>query len=403
MKRNKKSQKELAYHKKKLYQKRKNKRKLSSMLKIVAETNIEQDIVKGNKGLYEKDRGKTVLSIKPNKEEKICALCKVHKADKKNTHYLSDSIIRRNLNLDGGNSRETGFYYTLGDEPYIKFGFQRNTNIERVKQELQREPTSEECEEAKKNPFSVDDVFCKVCEDRFTAIETKFIKDILPKIRKLNSDDKEICIDDIKTTKLFFILQLWRTSICDTNFKLPKEIQETMRTVILNADKSSMEDINKFPISVSYLITEGNEKENTSNITGVISDEKYPKVILMNDFIIQFYNPATEFWFDEIYGVNEFMNYYRYINLNKDSFLIKVISNDKRLEILNNMEQAKMNDYVRYWINLFLHQWFTHFKKKPSLQVLKEFQEKLTTADIRSFYKTNKIIENIINEKLNSY
>lgn len=402
MKRNRKNQKEWAYHKKELRKRRKNRRKSSSVFQMVTKDNIKQHELNDNDGFYEKEKNKTIFSIKPNKDDKICALCKVHKADKKNTHYLSDAIIRRNLNLDGGSSRETGFYYTLGDEPCIKFGFQRNTNIERVKQELKREPNLDECSAAKANPYSVNDVFCKTCEDRFTSIETNFINEVLPRIRKLNSNSKEISIEDTKTTRLFFLLQLWRSSICDSDFNLPKETEGIMRKILLNANECNLDELKQFPISVSYLITEGDEKEFTNNITGFISDEKYPKVIIMNDFIIQYYNPQNEFWFDNLYGINELKDYHQYINVNEEKFVIKVIANNKRLEILNNMQQAKTKEYVHYWIGLFLKQWFTHFKKKPSAQVITEFQEIFSTVDIRSYDSMNKTLEDFINEKLKS-
>ena len=38
----------------------------------------------------------------------LCKLCSQREADKKNTHYLTDSIIRTCLNKDGSNIREQG-------------------------------------------------------------------------------------------------------------------------------------------------------------------------------------------------------------------------------------------------------------------------------------------------------
>ncbi|MBK8657107.1 MAG: hypothetical protein IPN20_25120 [Haliscomenobacter sp.] len=45
-----------------------------------------------------------MLNFKP-----ICALCAKNEANKKNTHYLTDGIIRSCLNEDGSNVREKGF------------------------------------------------------------------------------------------------------------------------------------------------------------------------------------------------------------------------------------------------------------------------------------------------------
>jgi hypothetical protein len=43
----------------------------------------------------------------------ICALCKEREANKKNTHYLTDGVIRSCLNHDGGNERENGLYFDV--------------------------------------------------------------------------------------------------------------------------------------------------------------------------------------------------------------------------------------------------------------------------------------------------
>mgnify|MGYP006087250175 CR=1 FL=1 len=42
-----------------------------------------------------------------------CLLCKEKSADKKNTHYLTDAIIRTCLNMDGTKEREQGLYFDI--------------------------------------------------------------------------------------------------------------------------------------------------------------------------------------------------------------------------------------------------------------------------------------------------
>ena len=47
-------------------------------------------------------------------------------ANKKNTHYLSDGIIRKCLNIGGTNERERGYYFDISNEnPFVEFNFQR--------------------------------------------------------------------------------------------------------------------------------------------------------------------------------------------------------------------------------------------------------------------------------------
>src|SRR5687768_3219748 len=99
-----------------------------------------------------------------------CALCQIREADKKNTHFLTDSIIRSCLNFDGSNEREKGFYYDIStDKTFTDFNFQR-VGEEVIEKAVGRLATDEELEKARKIPFSVDYVFCTACESIFTKI-----------------------------------------------------------------------------------------------------------------------------------------------------------------------------------------------------------------------------------------
>jgi len=60
-----------------------------------------------------------------------CKLCRNREADKTNTHYLTDAIIRPCLNPDGGNGREEGVYFDL-EYSKIESNFQRNSSIDKV-------------------------------------------------------------------------------------------------------------------------------------------------------------------------------------------------------------------------------------------------------------------------------
>ncbi len=54
----------------------------------------------------------------------VCALCLDKEATKKNTHYLTDGIIRSCLNLEGSNEREKVFYFDMSTKTAgIDFNF----------------------------------------------------------------------------------------------------------------------------------------------------------------------------------------------------------------------------------------------------------------------------------------
>lgn len=114
----------------------------------------------------------------------IWSLCKEGEADKKNTHFLTDGIIRSFLNFDGSKEREKCLYFDLSnDNAFIEFNFQRGTSVGKLKSSLGIEITDEEIEKAKSIPFSVNNVFYSVFKNKFTEIENKFISEILPNFR----------------------------------------------------------------------------------------------------------------------------------------------------------------------------------------------------------------------------
>lgn len=59
----------------------------------------------------------------------LCALCQENEADKTNTHYLIDGIIRRCLNEDGVNIRGKEFMFErIQQTPFLDFKFQQATS-----------------------------------------------------------------------------------------------------------------------------------------------------------------------------------------------------------------------------------------------------------------------------------
>jgi hypothetical protein len=288
-----------------------------------------------------------------------CALCNKKEANKKNTHYLTDAIIRTCLNLNGENVRESGFYFDLSDDSiYSKFNFQRQTSVEKLTESLKREPTEDEIEAAKIVPFSVDNVFCNECEDIFSEIENIFLSNYLPAFR--NSDLTDILYKefaDSKSIRLFFIIQVWRTCICVPYFTLPPDCVEDLRTKILNFKDISNEDLLMYPLSVTYLQTLGGQKEYTSNFI-VIPNDVDPNIIVFNDFAIQFYSNNKNVKFASYHGLNISSSFNDYLNSGDGPFKIKILNNDERKaflrELLNEIKvKTGMADlrenFIRGW------------------------------------------------------
>lgn len=312
----------------------------------------------------------------------ICELCKEGEANKTNTHYLTDSIIRTCLNLDGANERETGFYFDVSNNtPFVDFNFQRGTSIPKLEESLGRHATDEEIEKAKEIPFSVDDVFCSQCEDIFTSIETPFIETILPKFRQtdLTGTDR-IVLTQNKIAKLFFYLQVWRTEICEEVYNLDEDTMESLRLTILNSDSIENNDIPNFPFHITYLQTVGDELAYTNNFVGCTSDRK-PNIIFMNDFVIQFFEDENMIRTLDFYGLNQSNDLVQFINIDNEGVKVKVLPNQRRLEIVGRINrEEKVQKSVSYFVESFKKQWFLIFGGFPNKYLVQEYLQFITAG-----------------------
>lgn len=273
-----------------------------------------------------------------------CALCQKLKENKNNTHYLTDGIIRSCLNQDGENVREKGLYYDISNNnSKLPLGFQRNTSPERIKEILGREITDEDIGNATQTPFSVNNVFCKDCEDIFTTIETEFISKVLPEFREHNltglSHKRH---GSNKLIRLFFLLQIWRTSVCTNNFLISDTTKEELRKMILSSFNANIDELNKFPLSISYLQTLGGNEEFTRNAVGPTIDNKYPKIIFLNDFVIQFYEKEDDIQYDSFYGLNDKTLYNKFVNYKEEEFIFQILSDKERKEFLERKDKEKI-------------------------------------------------------------
>jgi hypothetical protein len=324
-----------------------------------------------------------------------CALCQEREANKKNTHYLTDGIIRSCLNQDGSGEREKGFYFDLSNKSaFVEFNFQRETSIPKLEESLGREPTHEEIEKAKQIPFSVDYVFCSVCEDIFTSIESNFIDNILPKFRESDlNNNEEIEIAECREIRLFFYLQLWRTHICEQTLKLPEHIAESLREIILTYETVDNEELDKFPLSITYLQTLGGLKEYTTNFVGFTND-KNPYLIFMNDFIIQFFDSDEEIRFFDFHGLNS-GNYQEFVNQNEGEFKVKIVQNKERKQLLNDIIKGeKVKQTLKFYKDSFNKLWFMMFAGNPPIQITQEYINEITGDEFDILkYSKERIVE----------
>ncbi len=314
-----------------------------------------------------------------------CALCKDNEANKKNTHYLSDGIIRKCLNIGGTNERERGFYFDISNgNPFVEFNFQRidEFNLEKA---FGRQPTEEELEHARQIPFSVDFVFCNICEKKFTDSETNFSSRILPKLRDTDLSGIDLLTtNEISLVRMFCYIQIWRNTICEETFKLNPETQEKLRKIIFNND---IENINTFPISITYLETLGGDEAFTENYVGSTSDRN-PYIIFMNDLVIQFYDNEEAIRFEEFYGLNKSEDYKEYINVSESDLKIKILHNAERKELLSGIIRAeKVKQTLDFIVKAFDLMWQRLFYSYPPVQIKRDYINGLVNSNDFSVLK----------------
>ncbi len=331
-----------------------------------------------------------------------CALCKKNGADKKNTHFLTDAIIRTCLNEDGENIREKGFYFDVSnDSPFVEFNFQRRTTVEKLVSTLGREPNEDEIEKAKTIPFSVDYIFCSACEKKFTEIEDRFIQKYLDKFRSKEYNERAI-INDYKAAKSFFLLQVWRTSICDEIFHIPENTAEKLRLLILNNNEATREQLSEFPLAVSFLITENGDNP-AANFVGY-TDDTEPNLIIMNDFIIQFFSSQKSVYFFDFYGLNDKDTYREMLNTSPDKFVIQIVSDEQRQKLLIDfITTDKVKSLKKFYADNFGKLWNALFGNYPSPYLTHKYLMYLTNGSENNllhytkdniFDKTRQFIEN---------
>jgi hypothetical protein len=302
-----------------------------------------------------------------------CALCREQPANKKNTHYLTDGIIRSCLNEDGSNSREKAMMFNISwNKDSIEAKFQRSTSTDAIARTYGREARDEEIAETKTVPFSVDYVFCSQCEDRFTEIEYKFIKDILPQLRgKDFTGQSEITFEDNITIRKFFLLQVYRTAICDPDYQIDKSLIEKLRDIILSKEDNA-ETIKSVPLNITYLNTVGADYEYTKNTVGVAVIENN-NLILFNDFVIQVFDDIQKVAFVDLWGINDHSDFKHFINYNEDTFRIKILDNKQRLQAWNKYHAERASKQVNFYRRSFTINYLKQYHRPPAPKLVRTF------------------------------
>lgn len=208
----------------------------------------------------------------------------------------------------------------------------------------------------KKNAFSVDFFFCSDCEKLFTKLENEFIDKILPQLRSVNfqeANKRTIKFEDFTTIRKFFLLQFWRTSVCDPSFDLSDSFRDKLFKGIFEDDPI----LKEIPLRVTYLNTIGDDFEYTKNLVGILKD-KSNFVIFFNDFVLQAFESESDINFIELFGLNQIDAYSKSFNISEAQFSIDILFNEERIDFASRLYQK---DFVKNTLDLYQHIFISHF------------------------------------------
>lgn len=308
-----------------------------------------------------------------------CKTCQTKAANKTNTHYLTDSVIRTCLNEGGENTREKGLAYNISlKKNSIEPRFQRNTSQKGIRQAYGREATEEEIEIALQPLYSVNHVFCNECEDRFTEIEEAF-KKTLSQFRNQEFSNNSVAHFDDISVRRFFLLQIYRTAVCDPDFSLGERLVEKLRRIIYEPDIDSSE-IKSIPLAVTYLTTIGGSDEYTTNTVGVARQGE-DNIVLFNDFVIQVFESEKAIEFVSFWGLNNEADFKDLINLAEDRFMVKVLDNDQRKKFLGLYRKDKAKEQLTTIQNVFIDRYQKKYGVLPIFKHIREFKDAIIYSD----------------------
>ncbi len=306
-----------------------------------------------------------------------CKFCGTNEPNKTNTHYLTDFIIRTCLNFDGDNKREKGFFFNVGNEnSNIELNIQRNSPVHKIENEIDRLLTQTEIENSKERKFSVDNIFCSDCENRFTEIENQFNGQLLERIRKTNCSITFSKSD--QTTLLNFIyLQVFRTAICHKSVNINKKVVEDLRNILFS--KREHNTTGKFPI-LFIKLGMAEKPDYTENLVGIKSDWN-SITILFNDFIILFSTSIDLHSFPEflIHLIN-YEEFLEYTNHNEPNFNILYKSrSQKRKFYYETIGKPKIIKIIDENVSNFQILYTKLYQQKPSHKRIEEFRKYFTS------------------------
>ena len=176
----------------------------------------------------------------------------------------------------------------------------------------------------------------------------------------------------------------------------------------MNFKTVDVSEIKHYPLAITYLQTIGNEAEYTTNFVSY-DINRNPNLIIMNDFVIQFYESPELIKFFNFYGLTTEQNYEKLINFNEEQFVVNIFQNERRKKFLHEFRTESAKQTIQNYADRFRELWFKCSGVYPPNQTTQKYLKELTSGDEFNVHKYTKenvfkitvkfVKENLTNDK----
>lgn len=340
-----------------------------------------------------------------------CNICNKNEANQTGAHIFPAWMVASAFN-ENSNPRDYEIIYafhSLNTEiPY----FGRAVQPDKINEELGRDLSDEEIK-GQNNLITVDNLWCRDCENKLKIVEDYFLENVDREIEDFSKcDDTQIVeLTEVSTylVRLFLYSLIYRAAVTKFNdFKIKDNVFKRLRYFIntyikkdLKSTKEFIEASEKKQELLNYpikLVKTEQESGDTSNFVLIHNKFDKPYCFVINRYIIQFYAKESHtrstpyiFWgiTDAITKMGNILNY-RENNLTLGLFNLKLWNYIKDRIVKDYKEERKEN-----LILIYKEMYKGKFGEYPSRPQIKKFLAELddNKLELGIKYTKEKIVE----------
>lgn len=339
-----------------------------------------------------------------------CLLCKASKADKTNSHIISDFLIRSMLSLSTDGKRSEKTHNNTISTSSTSFYFGRDVREDEIEAIAGRQLTAEEIE-SNINPYTKSYIFCTPCERRLSFVESLFNEKFYKELKRFPKDTGSAKFGDVGLFKLFWLSIIWRCSIIRLHdFALSDGIEERLRQLIDTSLGQSMKEteelIAKNEESISREIIGvlfANDIENpTGTYVNCESRLGEPYTILINEFYLAYFNSEDdlEAKIKKIRGVTKKMPAAEFLTSRGEEPKVMMLNKNEYLEVNRYYLDMLVNSRLDFVAKRFADEFSKTVGKNPSTEKIQKFVKRYGANHAAYGGDTDEVVDKLINAEI---